>query len=203
MRQLRFYILKIIRFFTRNIWVVSAQVGSSAFKKFWYRIFRILSIAIEQFSKNRCSASASDLTYNTLFAIVPFFAIAYGIAISFGMETVLNDQIHAALSGQGSLSEKLISFAQKTIAETKGSLITAVGSVFFVWSIFSMLGNIETTMNQIWGVRKNRRFRWRMLNYFLFTVFGPILLVVGSAVNIFVSSNIIEAIPDETIQNSL
>jgi membrane protein len=37
----------------------------------------------------------------------------------------------------------------------------------------------------------------------VFIVCAPILLVLGSAINIFISANIIEAIADETIQSSL
>jgi membrane protein len=202
-RKTKFLIKKIIHFFTIKIWVISAHAGMSAFKKAWYRTIRVSTIAIEKFVENRCSISASDLTYYTLFAIVPFFAIAYGVAISLGMETVLNEQIYSAFSGQGALSEKLIDFAQKTIAETKGGLVTIVASAFFLWAIFSMLDCIETSMNRVWQVKKNRKFWRRMLGYLIFVVFGPVLLVFGSAVNIFISANIIEAIPDETIQNSL
>jgi len=202
MRKIKFYIKKIIHFFTIDIWVVSAEVGMSTFKKGWYKTIRILSIAIEKFLENRCLIGASDLTYYTLFAIVPFFAIAYGVAISLGMESILNEQIHLALSEQGALGDKLILFAQKTIAKTQGGLVTIVASTFFVWAIFSMLDSIETMMNQVW-ITTNRKFGRRMLNYLLFTIFGPMLLVVGSGVNIFISANIIEAIPDETIQASL
>ncbi|MDR0437653.1 MAG: YihY/virulence factor BrkB family protein [Bacteroidales bacterium] len=202
-RRTKYYIKKTIHFFTIKIWLISAQVGLSTFKKAWYKVSRILSIAIEKFVENRCPTSASDLTYYTLFAVVPFFAIAYGVAISMGMETVLNEQIYSAFSGQGALSEKLIEFAQKTIAETKGGLVTIVASAFFLWAIFSMLESIETNMNQVWNVDKKRNFGKRMLGYLLFTIFGPVLLVAGSGVNIFISANIIEAIADETIQNSL
>ncbi len=203
MKKLKLYIEKTIRFFTVDIWVVSAEASMSAFKKGWYHCVRVLSIAVEKFLKNRCSVSASDLTYYTLFAIVPFFAIAYGVAISMGLEHILNEQIHSALSGQGELSDKLIQFAQKTISGTKGGLLTIIGSTFFLWSIFSMLNCIETTMNRIWNVSVYRKFKRRAIGYGLFIIIGPVLLVFGSAVNIFVSANIIEAIPDEMIQSSL
>ncbi|MDR2907766.1 MAG: YihY/virulence factor BrkB family protein [Bacteroidales bacterium] len=203
MKKLKSYIELVVRFFVIDIWVVSAQVSMSAFKKGWYRVIRILSIAVEKFLENRCPVSASDLTYYTLFAIVPFFAIAYGIAISMGMEHILNEQLRSALGGQGALSDKLILFAQRTIAESKGGLITVVGSAFFLWSIFSMLDSIETAMNKIWNVSTNRKFGRRMTGYILFIIFGPILLVFGSAVNIFVSANIIDAIHDEVVHKSL
>ncbi|MCL2682620.1 MAG: YihY/virulence factor BrkB family protein [Bacteroidales bacterium] len=202
LRKIKLSINKISHFFTVKIWEVSAHTGVSAFKKGWYKISRILSIAIEKFSENHCSARASDLTYYTLFAIVPFFAIAYGVAILLGMETHLNAQIYSALGEQGVLSEKLIEFAQKTISETRGGLITIIASTFFLWSIFSMLSNIEATMNKIWNVHKQRKFIRRMLGFLLFILIGPTLLVLGSAANIFISANIINFFP-EVLQESL
>jgi membrane protein len=202
LRKIKFRIKKIIHFFTIKIWVVSAEVGLSAFKKMWYKVSRILSTAIRKFSKNHCMVSASDLTYFTLFAIVPFFAIAYGVAMLLGLENILNEQIHSALGGQGLLSDKLIEFAQKTISETQGGLVTIIASTFFLFAIFSMLGNIETTMNRIWNVGKNRSILRRLRDFFLFILFGPTLLVIGSAANIFISANIINALP-ELLQESL
>jgi membrane protein len=205
LRKVKFRIKKIIHFFTIKIWVVSAEVGLSTFKKGWYKVSRILSVTIKKFGENNCGPRASDLTYFTLFAIVPFIAIAYGVAMLFGMETHLNDKIHSALGGQGMLSENLIEFAQKTISQTKGGLVTAVASVVFLWSIFRVLGHVENTMNKIWDVNKKRKIGWRVLEFLLFITFGPILLLAGSAVNIFISANVIDAIPQEyeIIQNTL
>jgi len=202
LRKIKFFVKKVIHFFSIKIWVVSAEVGWSAFKKGWYKASRIVSIAVGKFKENNCAISASDLTYYTLFAIVPFFAIAYGIALLFGLESILNNQIHSALGGQGVLSENIIEFAQKTISETKGGLITVVASTIFLFAIFSMLGNIETTMNRIWKVRKHRHFVRRLRDFLLFILIGPALLVIGSASNIFISANIINLLP-EILQNSL
>ena len=203
LRKIKYRIKKIIHFFTIKIWVTSAEAGSSVVKKSWYKISRIVGTAVKKFSENNCMISASDLTYYTLFAIVPFIAIAYGVAVLLGLETFLNAQIHSALGGQGPLSENLIVFAQKTIANARAGLITIVASVIFLWAIFSMLGNIEKTMNRIWHVRKHRKFGRRVRDFVLFVLLGPVLLVIGSAANIFVSANIIDAIPDEMIQHSL
>ena len=202
LRKIKFFIKKTIHFFTIKIWIVSAEIGLSAFKKGWYKVSRIMSIAIGKFSENSCMISASGLSYYTLFAIVPFFAIAYGIAMLFGLEPVLNDWIHSALGGQGALSENLIDLAQKTISETQGGLITIVASSIFFFAIFSMLGNIETTMNKIWDTRKHRRFLRRVRDFVLFIIFGPALLVAGTAANIFISANIISLLP-EILQHSL
>jgi len=202
LRKIKFFIKKIIHFFTVKIWVVSAEVGLSAFKKGWYKISRIMSVTIEKFQENHCTIAASGLSYYTLFAIVPFFAIAYGIAMLFGLEPILNAWIHSALGEQGALSEKLIEIAQKTISETKGGLITIVASSIFFFAIFSMLDSIESTMNRIWHARKQRSFVKRLRDFILFMIFGPALLVAGSASNIFISANIINLLP-EILQSSL
>jgi membrane protein len=201
-RKIKFRIKKIIHFFTIKIWIDSAETGLSVFKKGWYKISRITSMAIQKFGENHCMVSAGDLTYYTLFAIVPFFAIAYGVAMLLGLENILNDQIHSAVGGRSVLSETLIEFAQKTISETKGGLVTIVASTIFLFAIFSMLSNIETTMNRIWKSRKHRRFGRRVRDFLLFITFGPSLLVIGSAANIFISANIINLLP-EILQHSL
>ncbi|MCL2417089.1 MAG: YihY/virulence factor BrkB family protein [Bacteroidales bacterium] len=201
-RKIKLFIKRIIHFFTVKIWLVSAEVGLSAFKKVWYKVSRILSITVKQFQKNQCTVSASDLTYYSLFAVVPFFAIAYGVAMLFGLEYFLNSQIYSALGGQENLGERLMTFSQRIISEAKVGVISVVALVFFFWSIITMLSSIEKTMNNIWNVRKRRRFVSRMLGFLLFVLIVPSLLVIGSAANIFISANIIRFFP-ELLQESL
>jgi len=201
LRKIKFFIKTIIHFFTVTIWVASAEMGWSAFKKTWYRVSRILTITIEQFRKNQCTTSASDLTYYLLFAIVPFLAIAYGVAIFLGLESFLNTQIYSAL-GEQAMGQRLIEFALRIIFEAEGGVITIVALVFFFWSIISMLNRIEATMNRVWGVTKERNFLPRVLGYIVFFIVAPTLLVIGSAANIFVSTNIINFFPS-FLQESL
>lgn len=195
LRKIKFLVKKTIHFFTVTIWVVSAEIGWSAFKKAQYRISRILTIALDKFQKNQCTVSASDLTYYTLFAVVPFFAIAYGIAMLLELEFFLSTQIHSILGRETIFGERLIEFSHRVIFQAEGGAITAVALVFFFGSIVTMLRRIETTMNRIWNVHKQRKFISRMSGYFLFLVIGPTLLVIGSAANIFVSTNIISYFP--------
>ena len=202
LRKIKFFIKKIIHFFTVKIWLVSAEVGLSAFKKAWYKISRILTITIEKFQKNQCMVSASDLTYFSLFAVVPFFAIAYGVAVLLGLDFFLSTHIDSMLGGQADLGERIMKFSQRIISEAKVGVISGVALAFFFWSIITMLSSIEKTMNRIWNVQKQRKFVLRIMRFFLFALIVPTLLVIGSTANIFISANIIRFFP-ELLQESL
>jgi len=202
LRKIKFFIKKIIHFFTVKIWLVSAEVGWSAFKKAWYKTSRILTITIEQFQKNRCMISASDLTYYSLFAVVPFFAVAYGVAMLFGLDSFLSTHINSLLGEHAALGERIVEFSQRIISEAKVGVISGVALTFFFWSIITMLNSVEKTMNRIWDVRKQRKFMLRILRFFIFVLIVPTLLVIGSAANIFISANIIRFFP-ELLQESL
>ncbi|MCG8524731.1 MAG: YihY/virulence factor BrkB family protein, partial [Opitutales bacterium] len=76
---------------------------------------RVLLQAFKGFSEDKCSLSASALTFFTLLSIVPLFAMAFGIAQGFGLEQLLEDQISAQIQGQEEVITYIMDFSKKML----------------------------------------------------------------------------------------
>ena len=82
-------------------------------------------------------------------------------------DRVANAQMEAAKS--------IRDFIQKTRSGTLG----VAGTVLLIFVVFALLGRIEETMNDVWGVTRSRNWLTRMEHYWFAVGLVPTLLVAG------------------------
>ncbi len=62
------------------------------------------------------------------------------------------------------------------VQKTQSSALGLVGMLLLVYVAISMLANIEATFNDIWGITKGRKWRWRIVLYWTTLTLGPLVL---------------------------
>jgi len=147
-------------------------------------------IAIKKFYIDNGPLHASALTFYTIFAIVPVFATAFGIAKGFGLENFLNLQLERSFPGQETTVQTLSEYAQNLLAQSSGGLIAGVALLVLFYSVYSMLSRIETSLNDIWQVAEPRKISIRVSYYLSLILIAPIILVVAGSLKIFISDHI-------------
>jgi len=68
--------------------------------------------------------------------------------------------------------------------QAKGGLVAGVGLLVLVWSTFKALGNIESSFNAIWGVKRGRSFRRQFANYVAVMLIAPALLAMAGSLTL-------------------
>ena len=153
---------------------------------------RIVVDKVRRFALNyqadRCQMVAGALTFQTLFALVPGLTIAYlslstfdtFLALSRSMEDVIFSYVvpESVATAQGYLRQ-FSDQAQTLSIPSAGLLgITAI----------LMLNTIEKTFNQIWRIKVPRTGVRRLAVYIALLSIGPLLLVLGMSISIYVFS---------------
>jgi len=179
-------ILKIIKFLKIDIWKIRTNELSKR-KSFCIRHLKIMLLAIAGFDEDRCHLRASALTYYSLLSVVPFVALFLGIARGFGFEKVLEAQLYKKIGGQGIVVEKIITFSRLFLENTKGGIIAGVGIVILLWSTFKVLGTIENSLNDIWGIKKNRPISRKCTDYLFVLMCFPVFLVVSRSLSVLIT----------------
>jgi membrane protein len=167
-------------------------------KSFLIRLIRIVILAVRGFNENKCKFRASALTFYSLLSIVPIIALMFGIAKGFGLQEKVQAQLLEKMKGQEEVVTRIIDFSNSLLANTSGGVIAGVGVAFLFWTIISLLGNIEGSFNDIWGILKPRSFGRKFSDYLATMLVCPILLAISGSATIFVSSQlqtIVEKIP--------
>lgn len=177
------------QFLKADIWRIRAQKLNPR-KLFWITQLRILLLAIRRFYDDRCELRASALTFYTLLSVVPVVAMAFGVAKGFGLEKALEAQLLAKLGSQPEVADRILGFARTLLENTKGSAIAGVGVVVLFWAIVKVLGNIESSFNDIWGIKKARQLGRKLTDYLSVMVIGPVLLIMASSVTVLLTTQI-------------
>ncbi len=180
---------QLIHFLKVDIWRIQVHKLPKT-QSFWIKQLRIMLLALRGFDEDKCQLRASALTFYSLLSIVPFVAMAFGIAKGFGIEKLLEKQLYEKLTGQEEVVGRIISFSQSLLETTKGGLIAGVGVAVLFWTVIKVLGNIESSFNDIWGIQKARTWGRKFSDYLSIMLICPLLLIMSSSVTVLVTSQV-------------
>lgn len=157
---------------TREIW--DKNLADLPWYKRWaLDIVRSTIIVSRGFFEDQLLLRASALTYTTLLALVPFFALAFALLKGFGVqnqvEPWLLDQVAA---GARETVAQIVQYVNNTDVRALG----AVGLILLIFTAVSVITNVEKSLNTIWGVRTGRSWFRRYTDYLTIILVTPILL---------------------------
>lgn len=171
---------KVKSIFEMEIWMIRSRDLSAA-RRFFLSLLRIATLTGKLFFQNKCSFKASSLTFFTLFSFVPVAALVFGIAQGCGFADLLERKTRDWLSMYPAVAEKLISFADATLRQAKGGIIAGAGVLVLLWTTVKLLSNIESTMNDIWGIRRGRTLVRKLTDYVAIVIICPVLLLAAGS----------------------
>jgi len=178
-----------VQFLNADIWRLQAHKLPPG-RSFWITQLRILLLAVRRFNLNKCELRASALTFYSLLSIVPVVALAFAVAKGFGVEKILGEQLMAKMQGQEEVAERIVSFAQSMLENTRGGAIAGVGIVLLFWTVIKVLGNVETSFNDIWGVKTPRAMGRKLADYLSVMMICPVLLITASSITVLLTTQV-------------
>lgn len=164
------------------------------------------------FIEDKCLLRSSALAYTTLLTIVPIFSAVLLIIKAFGSgseQQIIIERVQefieriippgTILKGQETLAHmiatKYYEFAEKMSASRVGS----IGIIFLLITIISLLITVEKSMNDIWGVKKNRPIVNKLVIYWAILTLTPVLLIPALSTGFIARSQSIIALLTEYV----
>src|SRR4051812_2263555 len=134
--------------------LVASLRGWASARPLTRRTFRAVEILAQGFAGEAITLRASALTYLTLLSLVPAMAVIFTVVeaasgqsqIHDGIQNFIND--HLGVGAGSAVAATLNDFVTK-------SHVSAIGSIGFLallLSVLSLLWNIESAFNHIFGV---------------------------------------------------
>jgi len=182
-------VLSLVQFLREDVWRIRAG-QLSRLHSFAVTQLRMLLLALRGFAEDSCQLRASALTFYSLLSIVPIVAMAFGIAKGFGFEKMLEGVLYENLQGHEEVVERIILFAQTMLNNTKGGLIAGIGVAVLLWSVLKVLGNIESSFNYIWGIKRSRTLIRKFSDYLSIMFVCPVLLIMSSSATVLITSQV-------------
>lgn len=174
-----------------KLWVVRLDKLSKR-HSFWVKQLRVFSLAFKGFNEDKCLIKATALTFYTLFSIVPILALVFAIGKAFGFDDKLKSQIASEYGQYSTVLDQAFIYADRMLSTTSGGVIAGFGAVLLLWSVISLLINIENSFNDIWEINKGRTWYRKVTDYLTIIIIAPIFLLASGALTLAIQTHVSE-----------
>jgi len=134
---------------------------------------------VRRFAQDRILVASASLSYTSLLAIVPLFAIAFSVMMAFPVFDGVTQQLLNIILSYAAphIGGELENYVDRFVSNT--SQLTVLGVVRLAVTAIMLLSTIESAFNAIWRVEKSRPFSMRLLAYWTTLTLGPLLMGAG------------------------
>ncbi len=185
-------ITTISHFFRTGLWQIQLR-ETPYLKGLLIKYLRVFFLAAQGFLRHHCQKTAAVLTYYSLLNIVPIVAVAFAISKGFGLEKMIEKQILQMAdkaNWQADITNQILTFSHRLLDQAKGGIIAGIGVVLLFWTVVSILGKIEESLNEMWEVKRARTLVRKFSDYIAVMVFAPVLLIISSSATVLIASQI-------------
>ncbi|RKV76380.1 MAG: hypothetical protein D8H91_12440, partial [Alloprevotella sp.] len=142
-------------------------------------VLKIARIAVKAMQQRALTTNVAALTYTTVLSVVPLLALILALGRGFGLEQYIEMQLRSNLNVQENVIDQLMGFANSYIARTQDDMVIGVSFLFLLFTLISLVNNIEEKFNALWGVTTSRglfAFSLSYLGLIVFLIFSIFLL---------------------------
>jgi membrane protein len=146
-----------------------------------------LRFVLRRWNDDRCPQIAGSLTYTTLLAIVPMFAVGVAVLSSspFFEDVMSGIKVWLLLNLLPEIAGKIITVYMERLTEQAARLTWFGLGVVLAVAVWTML-IMDRSFNAIWRVTRSRPYWVLILGYVALTLTGPLLLVASVTITTYI-----------------
>ena len=171
----------------RNISYCVSGVWDDTRTLFSVRAIKIINLSVRSFLDRDLQIRAGSLTYSTVLAIVPALAMLFAIARGFGFQNLLQNELFRYFPSQHQALETALAYVDNYLAQASQGIFVGIGLVFLLWTLISLMSNVEDTYNHVWGITARRSLRRKFTDYSALLLLLPLLMLCSAGISIFMS----------------
>lgn len=158
--------------------------------KFSVKVVKAANLSVRSFLDRDLQTKSMALTFSTVLAIVPAFALLFAIGRGFGFQKLLEDQLFMSFPAQKNFITFALQFVDSYLTEASQGVFVGIGLIFLLYTLISLLSDIETAFNQIWDIKRDRSIYQKITDYIAICLLVPILMICSSGISIFMSTSL-------------
>lgn len=151
---------------------------------------KTLNLSVRSFLDGDLQTQACAMTYRTLLAIVPALALLFAIGRGFGFQKLLQDELYSYFPAQREVIHQALGFVDSYLSQASEGVFVGVGLVFLLWTLISLLGNVEDVFNMIWGVKQGRSIWRKITDYTSMLLILPVLMICSGGLSVLISTTL-------------
>lgn len=159
------------------------KVTENKFKIRLKKYINFLFFLYKNYNDSNTKMLAVSLTYFSLLALFPIFALVLGVTKGFGFDRVFIQQLFNILPENNEILHKVLNVTNNLLKTVQGGVLAGIGIVILMTSVIKLLMMLEKAFNDIWKINKKRPFFQKLINAIAVIFIFPISLVI------FISTN--------------
>ena len=163
------------------------------------KMVKVINLSVRSFMDRDLQMRSCALTYNTVLAVVPALAMLFAIARGFGFQNLMQSELFKYFPAQRQALETAINYVDNYLAQASQGIFIGIGLVFLLWTLISLMSNVEDTFNHVWGVTTNRSLQRKFTDYTALFLLLPVLMVCSAGISIFLSDTVQHLFEDNPI----
>ena len=185
-------IMQNVKYCIHDVWDDSRSVWS-------VKTVKIINLSIRSYLDRDLQMRYCALTYNTVLAVVPALAMLFAIARGFGFQNLLQSELFRYFPAQRQALETALTYVDNYLAQASQGIFIGIGLIFLLWTLISLMSNVEDTFNHVWGVNTKRSLQRKFTDYTALFLLFPLLMVCSAGITIFMSDAVQRVFADNAL----
>lgn len=185
-----------LKFKAMKLWAYcSVEVWRDTRSLWWVKTVKVANLSCRSFLNADLQSRACALTYRSILALVPALALLLAIGRGFSLQDVICQELVSHIPSQATALEAAFGYVDNYLSEASGGLFVGVGLVFLLWTVISLIRNIEVTFNSLWQISRPRPI-WRAIpDYIAIILILPLMLILSSGISLLMTTSLNALIP--------
>lgn len=165
----------LLSWWDHNVWQVDVR-SLSGWKRKLLLFLRGLQLLISDLLEGHNKLYAMGLVYITILSLVPLLAVMFSVLKGFGVHNQLQPLLLNLLEPLGEKGVEITTTILSFVDNIKVGVLGAVGLGLLLFTVVSLIRQIEVAFNSTWRVRKLRPLIERFSHYISVLMVGPLLI---------------------------
>lgn len=174
---------------------VTDTVWNDTRNTFKVNLIKTINLSVRSFLNSELQMRAGFLTYQTLLAIVPALALVFAIGRGFGFQNILETELFNHFPAQRQALSQAFGFVDSYLAQSSEGIFVGIGILFLLWTLISLISNVEGSFNLIWGIKQGRTIWRKITDYTAIFLVLPILMICASGITVLMSTALKTLLP--------
>lgn len=132
---------------------------------------------------DNCLQQASALSFVSLLSLIPFTATLFAILKGLGVQYSIQEKLLVTLTGN---QTEIVNILVRSIENVNGKAMGAIGILFLLVTVFSVLSTVERAFNSIWSIQTGRTLTRKITDYFSIVFLSPFIAVLSISVTSYI-----------------
>ena len=183
---------KIWKFSKVDIW---ENNGSCKIQQWGKSISRKILVSCRYFFLRGHMDYATQLSFSTILALVPILAMFFAVGRAFGLSMYVDNILRQVFKSQPQVADELFTMADSYLNQAQTGILIGLGILVMLYSILSLIRNIEMVFDVIWHVDRQRSVGRLIIDYTAMIFLIPVILIILSSTSVLVFG-VLDRIPD-------